>query len=376
LNRRVGVFVAEGATGKSTFFVMPGVCPNSWQTYGCGWTIEYLWRWTDSWERFALLGLALMLARVFVVLASVSYHCHLARRVHGIDGASRAFQRSRRKLVADLSLRVGTLKSIASTAPYLGLVGTCVGVLGTFRGYSGTRHDLLVVMVFGLDAAFLSTAAGLLVTVPAIVSYNYLRTRIESLESEVNAPRRSQPFRLAPKFPLGARFSKIPFAFVAAPVLAACITAFMTFPSFRTPKGLSVAVASAHCDYGGERFITLRITDAGELFLNTEQEDLSSLGPRLSQIYRLRVDRTLYLHAEDGVPFQSVAEALDIVKNANVERNAVGIGANKLTITVRLVTPKSMNGSCPQPVETGSRQMEANGSFAESRDEGGGGLQP
>jgi biopolymer transport protein ExbD len=336
---------------------MPGACPSSWQTYGCGWTIGYLWRWTTLWERLALLGLALMLAYVLVVLGSLSYRYHLARRVQGVDAASPAFQHNRRKLVADLKLRLGTLRAIAFTAPYLGLAGTCIGILAMFRAFSGTRFGAVLSMVFGLDAALISTAAGILVTVPAIVSYNYLCTRIESLESEINLPgRRGQPFRLASKFPLGARFSKIPFVFIAAPALAACITAFMTFPSFRTPRGFTVALASSRCDYeGSERVITLRITYAGELFLNTEKEDFSSLGPRLSQIYSLRVDRTLYLQAEDDVPVQTVADALDIVKNANVERKAAGTGTSKLALTVRLVTPKAMNAGCPQAVETGSR---------------------
>jgi len=311
------------------------------------------------WERLALLGLALMLVHVIVVLISVSYRCHVARRVQEIDdAASPALQRSRRKLVADLRLRVGTLRAIGSTAPLLGLAGTCVGILGIFRGFSGTRFGAVPSMVFGLDAAFISTAAGILVTVPAIASYNFLCTRIESLEGEVNAiERRSQPFRLAPKFPLGARFSKTPFAFVAAPALAACIAAFMTFPSFHTPKGLNVALASARCGCESvDRVIILRITDAGKLFLNTEPEDFNNLATRLSQIYSLRVDRTLYLHAEDGVPFQTVAEVLDIVKNANAERNTAGMGTSKLRITVRLVTPKATNASCAEPVETGSSQ--------------------
>jgi hypothetical protein len=47
---------------------------------------------------------------------------------------------------------------------------------------------------------------------------------------------------------------------------------------------------------------------------------------RSSEIYKSRVDRTLFLYVEDGVPFQAVAEALDIVK------------ANRLNRSGRLVT--------------------------------------
>lgn len=182
--------------------------------------------------------------------------------------------------------------------------------------------------------------------VPAVVSYNYLRTRIESLERELsgNAHERSvQSFQVAQKLPLTARFSKIPFAVIAAPSLAVSTMAFMTFSSFHTPRGLHVGLASANCEYeGADRVVILRITDTGKFFLNTEWEEWNSLPIRLSEIYRWRVNRTLYLLAEDGVPFQTVADALDI------------LGTDKLNITVRLVTPGAMMAHCPEPVLTDS----------------------
>jgi hypothetical protein len=100
----------------------------------------------------------------------------------------------------------------------------------------------------------------------------------------------------------------------------------------------------------------MRITDAGKLFLNAEQEDRNSLPGRLSEIYSMRVHRTLYLFADDGVPFQTVADALDTVENALVivEPQAVDTGMDKLDITVRLVTPRALNARCPEPVATGS----------------------
>jgi biopolymer transport protein ExbD len=339
---------------------MPGVCSNSWQTYGCDWTIRYLWRWTDSWERYVLVGLALMLAHVVFVLTSVGYRCHIAQRPQEIDPASRAFQRSRRKLFAEMGLKVGTLKSIASTAPYLGLVGTCVGILGIFSGYVGTRFGAVIMTVFGLDAAFISTASGLLVAVAAVLSYNYLRTKIDSLQREVAGnthERTGQSFQVAQKLPLTARFSQIPFAVIAAPSLAVSIMAFMTFSSFHTLRGLHVGLASDRCELeGDDRPIVLRITDAGELFINQTQEDWNSLAGRLSEIYRTRVHHTLYLRADDGVPFQSVARALDIVENArrvNVGSGPVRMGPDRLDITVQLLTPKALSAHCLEPVSIG-----------------------
>ncbi|MGA9978734.1 MAG: MotA/TolQ/ExbB proton channel family protein, partial [Candidatus Sulfotelmatobacter sp.] len=165
-----------------------------------------------------------------------------------MDRANQAFRRDRRKLVNKLNLWVGSLKSIASTAPYLGLAGTCLGTLSIFQGYVGSRNGFFVMVVTQVDAAFLSTAAGLLVAVPAVVSYNYLRSLIDSLDREVLGnvhELTGQSFQVAQRLPLAARFSKIPFAAVAAPLLAFSIMAYATFASFHAPTGLHVALPSA-----------------------------------------------------------------------------------------------------------------------------------
>jgi biopolymer transport protein ExbB/TolQ len=259
---------------------MPGVCPNSWQTYGCAWTLGYLWRRTDLLERLALLGLALMLGHI-VVTVWVSYCYFSARHAKATETASQTFQRNRVELVAKLSLWVDSLKSIASAAPYLGLAGTCLGILDTFGGYDGTRQGFVVMVVSGVSAAFLSTAAGLLVAIPAVVSYNYLRARIEPLGREISGnghEQSDQSFQVAQTRPLTPRSSRVPFAVIAVPSLAVSMMAFMTFSSFHVPKGLYAGLASAKCVYeGNDRLIVLRLTDAGELFINQTQEDWNSL---------------------------------------------------------------------------------------------------
>jgi biopolymer transport protein ExbB len=308
---------------------MLGACPNAWQTYGCEWIIGYLWRWTNLLERLALLGLALMFLHAVVVTVRVSCRYYSARRAEVTATSSQAFQRVRRELVAKLNLSVDSLKSVASTAPYLGLAGTCLGIMGMFRGFEGSTHDFFVIFATEIEAAFMSTAAGLLVAVPAIMSYHCLRALIDSLEPT------SRKLGAVQRFPLAARFSKIPFAVIAAPVLALCIAGFMTFSSFRISKGLVVGIASAHCGNDDDRIITLRITDTGKLFLNAEQEDWNRVATRLSEIYKFRVDRTLYLFVEDDVPFQAVADALDIVETSSPK------------ISVRLVTPSARTALCP-----------------------------
>jgi biopolymer transport protein ExbD len=309
-------------------------------------------------QRLDVIVLALMLAHIVVVVARVSYSYRLARRAGLIDTAARAFQRDRRKLVAALSIKVGTLKSIALVAPYLGLSGTCSGIVTGFRGIGIEADSALAAVVISgtVTIAFITTVAGLLVAIPAVWSYNYLRTRIDLLESEISADvpvRRSRHFRFTQKFPLAALFSRISFPLIAAPTLAILAgVVFMEYSSYETPTGLYIDMrpAALHCEYGEDRLIVLHITDAGKLFLNQEQADWNSLAGRLSEIYSMRVDRTLYLGADDGAPFQTLADVLDTVENASatVGSQASGMGTDKLDIRVRLVTPRALDARCPE----------------------------
>jgi biopolymer transport protein ExbD len=195
-------------------------------------------------------------------------------------------------------------------------------MLSAFGAFAMEKHAFMAMMATKIAAALITTAAGIPVAALATCSYNYLRTRIDLLESEVfdEEQQRGRHFRAARRFPLTKRFSELPaFGLIAAPGLAILITGYMTFASFHTPTGFGIELASARCEYDGDdRLIVLHITDARKLFLNQEQADWNSLAGRLSEIYSMREHRTLYLLADSGVPFQTVADALDTVENARL----------------------------------------------------------
>jgi biopolymer transport protein ExbD len=321
---------------------MPGVCPYSWP-YECGWSVGLWWRWADFFSRLDVILLALMLVHivvVVVVVVRVSYRCQLARQARPTDSDSRAFQRAQRKLVAELNVWVSTLRSVAHTAPFLGLAGTCIGILRALSTpIAMERSSAEALISTEVARALVTTAAGLLVAVPALRSHNYLRRRIDLLD--VGIPRRlferrAVHFQVAQSLPLIERFSNFPaYPLIAAPILTLLVAVFVILPGYDV--GLRVGLAPAHRPYEAgvaERIIVLRITKPGKIFLNTEQEDWNSLPQRLSDIYSLRVDRTLYLLADDDVPFQTVADAIDIAEGmSSLDR-------------VRLITPATMKGGC------------------------------
>jgi biopolymer transport protein ExbD len=353
---------------------MPGACLNSFQTDACEWSIAYVWHSSDCVERGFFIALALMLAYTVFVLIRFSRRNYLARR------ESRAFvgdswcavQGSQRSFVADLSRGLRTLKAIASAAPFLGLAGTSYWILGgLFFGYSGSPTRFFDLIEARIASSLLTAATAILVAIPAILAHNFLRARIDRFGREFSSsapvgmasheePTGPRPFRLAQTLPLKKRFSSLPpFALIAAPALASVVVMLMTFEPYERPTGLHVGLVPDSCvDEGDDRLIVLHLSDAGELAMNQTQEDWNSLPEVLSKIYGSRVHRTLYVRADDGVPFQTVADAIDIVENASVQpHQAVRMGQDKLDITVRLLTPKAMNTSCVlEPVAIGASQ--------------------
>jgi len=334
-----------------------------WQPGGCEWTIRYLWRWMSSIGRLDVTVLALMLVYLFAVVIHVCCRYYLARRARGIDSAGR------RTLAAALNIEVGSLKSIAVTAPCLGLAGTCVGILSALGGGSMQKDAFRAMVATRIALALIPTAVAIPVAFLATTSYNYLCTRIDLLLGDVfdGGWQRERHFRGSRRIPVAKRFSELPafgllgplpaFGLFAALGLTVLLKIYMPFPSIHSPTGFYVELASTRCvSDGDDRLIVLHITDAGTLFLNQEQEDWNSLADRLSQIYSMRENRTLYLLVDSSVPFQTVAHALDTVENAPITARpqAVGMRMDRLNIKVRLVTPKAFNAGCPLPKVRGS----------------------
>jgi biopolymer transport protein ExbB len=87
----------------------------------------------------------------------------------------------KRELEIDLGNNLTIISTIASNAPYVGLLGTVFGIILTFYaiGNSGMADSNAIMM--GLALALKATAFGLMVAIPAIVFHNYLVRKMEVL---------------------------------------------------------------------------------------------------------------------------------------------------------------------------------------------------
>ncbi len=101
-----------------------------------------------------------------------------------------AVQQAADLAVAQQRLRLrrylGTLATIGSTAPFIGLFGTVIGVMAAFQAMSksGLSGET---MAAGISEALSATAFGLLVAIPSVMAYNYLLGRVQAMVLQVHS---------------------------------------------------------------------------------------------------------------------------------------------------------------------------------------------
>jgi biopolymer transport protein ExbB/biopolymer transport protein TolQ len=103
-----------------------------------------------------------------------------------MDTVRRAIQRASALTASDLKRMVPALATIGSTAPFVGLLGTVVGVINAFQGIAATGSGGIGAVSAGIAEALVETALGLLVAIPAVWFYNYLTGRIEYFNVEMD----------------------------------------------------------------------------------------------------------------------------------------------------------------------------------------------
>ena len=80
-----------------------------------------------------------------------------------------------------LSKNLSLLATISSSAPYIGLLGTVIGIINAFRGLSTTAQLTLSSVAPGISEALVATAVGLLAAIPALIGYNQFMRKMENL---------------------------------------------------------------------------------------------------------------------------------------------------------------------------------------------------
>jgi len=127
------------------------------------------------------------LAKV-VVAGLQEFRAHqLSSEIPGedIEASKRALERAEAIVHAELKRGVANLATIGSTAPFVGLFGTVVGIINAFKGISTEKSTGLGAVAGGISEALVTTAIGLFVAIPAVWVFNYFTARIEGFDVEM-----------------------------------------------------------------------------------------------------------------------------------------------------------------------------------------------
>ena len=97
-----------------------------------------------------------------------------------------ATQRESVVITQELKRGLPILASVASTAPFVGLFGTVIGIMNSFFGMAATGSGGIGSVAGGIAEALVNTAAGILVALPAVWGFNYFLGRMERIGSEMH----------------------------------------------------------------------------------------------------------------------------------------------------------------------------------------------
>ncbi|WP_129647228.1 MotA/TolQ/ExbB proton channel family protein [Peristeroidobacter agariperforans] len=92
-----------------------------------------------------------------------------------------AIEDTGRHVVHELDRFIGTVGTIASLSPLMGLLGTVFGMIRTFNAITTAGIGNPASLAGGIAEALITTAAGLTVAIPALLAYKYLRGRVQTL---------------------------------------------------------------------------------------------------------------------------------------------------------------------------------------------------
>ncbi len=102
-----------------------------------------------------------------------------------VEAINRALERATLRVTADMRRGLGGLATVASTAPFVGLLGTVLGIITAFQLMAASGSGGLASVSSGISEALITTAFGLLVAIPALMMFNFLTNRVEEMTVDI-----------------------------------------------------------------------------------------------------------------------------------------------------------------------------------------------
>jgi biopolymer transport protein ExbB/TolQ len=97
-----------------------------------------------------------------------------------VESIARALERQAAREVQTFKRGLGVLATVGSTAPFIGLLGTTMGIVNSFQQMASSGSGGLGTVSAGISEALITTAFGLLVAIPAVMGFNFLQGWIDA----------------------------------------------------------------------------------------------------------------------------------------------------------------------------------------------------
>jgi biopolymer transport protein ExbB len=105
----------------------------------------------------------------------------------GADACSEAMQSVKARLKGELDARLGILGTLGANAPFIGLMGTVLGIIKAARDLTESSNRDFTAVMGGAFEALVATAVGLLVAIPAVIAYNYFQRRVRGSLAHIDS---------------------------------------------------------------------------------------------------------------------------------------------------------------------------------------------
>jgi biopolymer transport protein ExbB/biopolymer transport protein TolQ len=103
-----------------------------------------------------------------------------------IEASRRALERAEAIVHAELKRGISSLATIGSSAPFVGLFGTVVGIINAFHNIAAAGSGGMSVVSGGIAEALVATGLGIFVAIPAVCAFNHFTGKIETFHVEMN----------------------------------------------------------------------------------------------------------------------------------------------------------------------------------------------
>lgn len=103
-----------------------------------------------------------------------------------VESVARALERQAQREVQSMKRGLGLLATVGSTAPFVGLLGTVMGIVNAFQMMAASGSGGLGTVSAGISEALVATAFGLLVAIPAVMAFNFLQGYVDARAVDIS----------------------------------------------------------------------------------------------------------------------------------------------------------------------------------------------